>query len=1512
MQQTEVSYTDEIAQAELAADLLIDAEEPDAVAVYEPQNRREANAAVSKLAERFDGLPRAFARAFDAARQTGEMLSDDRFQGLAELVQNADDTGATHVKLLLRSRDLLVSHNGSPVRLNHVLGLATPWLSTKGGSADQLGRFGIGLMTLRALSPSVEVHCSPYHVSLGDPTLSPIDPPVLPRGFQEDGWTTFRIPIETGSVTLEEVVEWLARWDDSALLFLNHVTRLELVSSDGRQLRELALSRLHLGEALGNIGASTAASRLRAEASDGRAWVLYSTAVPSPVGLTRARKATSDLTPISVALPLMPVKAGMIYAGLPVASSRLPVFISAQFDPLANRRGFIDNEWNRALIPLVAELWAYCVLDLFGRRPRLAWPTIPLSESIDGVAWGPLILRLEEAFLDYSRHEIANRLSFPLSGGETISLNELAVEEQPLEGILTESETARLAELPAALPAEVRDRKGVWRQVMDEWRCSETGLPDPVSVETALDLLADESRSVDSTIALAAAGLDEGLDEQLMELPCVISEDGHHLVPPSEDSPDAISLDATLLARQLGIVTILHRAHRKGSESANRLLEWLIDSGSLIDGTNDLEVISRLAAAGRSGRRLQKPLTDEQVIALRNTFEQMEIPTRRQLGPDVGSAILLECYIYEGETILELDACPHDAYLPRRIDRETESFAVAAEETPGLKWLSDKYAELLRSPIGRTGIGPQRFLRYLGANVAPILHQHPKQVQRYQSSPRKGLPIGIAGSPAERANEMRKLDARFTLEDYESPDLQAVVNDISLESRKRTRRKRASALIAAMGRAWERNLSEFAEVDAAFDRNSWLPRGLTRAFWLWQVGDVPWLDDERGNARRPLELMVRTHGNVAIYGDDSMDFLHRDLNRLNRIAVMRAIGVSSDPNRSQLVDRLRRLRDEKDEDELVNSVGDVKQEAAIVYKALARDLERRTRSELNPTQLRKEFERGQGLILTESGWLPPRGVLEGPPIFGNLRAFAPLVADTDRLWRALNLKGPTPDDCLKVVQRIAWKGGEPDNSEKTILLETMRKLAEDYAEARIPKPNRQRFTRLALWTSKGWMRKRPVFATNDPILSRGLMDLLPLWEPGGDLVQFRSLIRPLGVTEIRTDDAVIVEPMLAIEDSYATEMLRSAMSLLREDLARNEPPLAASGKVPWDTLERLSVYVHPSLSLRVPALSKHLGREYISEVDAKLDIAQEKMFIRNPLALPRVDIGGSALSEVFRGNGRSLAHAWRAACDKADQGIEAMKLELALQRQERQKAEFEEEMERRTALLQEQTAKAKVTASANTSNRSSSRAGRREKKKAAELGAPRTLVDPYSLQIVDRRGRIDEPDKKDRPPKNHDKRLVEPKAVSSIRRNRTPLPGYSQEDKEDVGMELARMILSSDDNEIVDIRNQRGVGADAIDNLKNYYELKVSAGAEPDHVTLTASEVKRALNNPEFFLVVVSGVESTEARPKVRVFVDPLNQLRQDFSGKITLSGIRSTKSLVYDFEPSEDSGSTPNGEQQI
>ena len=968
------------------------------------------------------------------------------------------------------------------------------------------------------------------------------------------------------------------------------------------------------------------------------------------------------------------------------------------------------------------------------------------------------------------------------------------------------------------------------------------------------------------------------------------------------------------LARQLGVVTILHSAHLQDNEAARLLLEWLEECGALIDGTDDLEVLNRLAAAGRSDKKLQEPLTDEQVMALRDAFERMELVTRRQLGPDVGRAISLECYTSERKGIRTFNCRPRDAYLPKKIDRETDSFATAAEQTPGLKWLSDRYAELLRSPTGRRGVGSQQFLRLLGANAAPILRKHPNQVQRYVGDHRKGLYLQIEGSPQERIVEMHKHGASHTLQEYDSPDLLAVVEDISRELKKRTRRKRAAALVETLGRAWERTLSDFAEVDSVYAQRHWQPRGLMRAYWLWQVGDVAWLDDESGTARRPLELRVRTPGNAAIYGENSPDFLHRDLQQFNRRVVMRAIGVSSDPSRSELVDRLRRLRDDPNVVDSENSSGSVEQEVAVVYKALAHDVNMPSRSELSRAQLRREFESGRGLVLTDMGWLPPRGVLAGPPIFGNLRAFAPSVADTDGLWQALNLRKPSPEDCLKVVQRIARKGEEPDSSDKTILLETMRALAAHYSEGDTPKLYKRRLERLALWSSKGWERKRPIFATSDPMLANGLRDQIPLWEPGGDLEQFRSLIGPLRVKEIQTKDAEVIEPALAVEDSDATDLFRLAIGFLREDLARNEPQLAANLKVPWDALEGFSVFTHPTLSLRVPALSEEIGQEYLSEVDAKMDIAQGKVFVRDPLTLPRVDIGGRALAEVFGGNPRRLSLAWRAACDKTDEGIEARKIDLAHQRAERTMAQIEEEINRRTARLQERTAGEKQSSGGTTSKRSASGVsgpGNKGKKKAAELGAPRTLVDPNSLRIVDQRGRIDEPTQKTRPRRDRGKRLVEPNEVSTTLHNRTPLPGYSPVDKEDVGMELATRILSSDDNEIVDIRAQRRVGADAIDSLKNFYELKVSAGVEPDQVTLTPPEVERALNTPDFFLVVVSGVEGTDARPKVRVFVDPLNQLRQTYSGKIKLSGIRSAKSLVYEFEPNGDSGSTPNGEQR-
>jgi len=121
-------------------------------------------------------------------------------------------------------------------------------------------------------------------------------------------------------------------------------------------------------------------------------------------------------------------------------------------------------------------------------------------------------------------------------------------------------------------------------------------------------------------------------------------------------------------------------------------------------------------------------------------------------------------------------------------------------------------------------------------------------------------------------------------------------------------------------------------------------------------------------------------------------------------------------------------------------------------------------------------------------------------------------------------------------------------------------------------------------------------------------------------------------------------------------------------------------------------------------------------------------------------------------------------------------------------------------------------------------------------------------------------------------------------------------------------VLSSDRDDIVDIRTQRGVGADAMDHLKQFYELKVSAAEEPESITLTNAELQRAKSTTDFFLVIVSGVEEgTDARPTVRIIPRPLDQLEQSVRGTMVLSGVREAKSIIYDLAPENESAASDN-----
>ena len=1427
---------------EEAARLLF--QDPGAVTDFAARGETDARRAVQELARLFAEAPGVFTAALDGARAGAETLTTDRLQGLAEIIQNADDAHASFVHLRTIDNRLIAVHDGDPVTLSDVLALTTPWLSNKTDNEIATGRFGIGLMTLHALSDVLDVHSGPYHIRLGQPTISAIESSTLPLGLSEEGWTAICVPLRPESVTADDIAAWIGRWDDSALLFLRSVREVTVFDPMGVAVRTLHLSWRNHRPAISPIGGHELnVQRRRARAPDGRAWLVHSTEAPKPPHVRRIRKAAGATVPLGLALALKPGDRGVIYAGLPLTATSAPLRANAQFDPVTSRTGLASTAWNLAMLPLLADLWVGLVKDLFAQNPKAAWKAIPLSgEVVQPEDPDAVVPRLEALLLDRARSELALDAALVVEGAPVL-IRDLAVEDAALEGVIEPAEVASLAGLGASLPRSARDPAGRWRLVLDDWRASGAALADPVKVADALQLLQDPQRSVAATIELAAAALEHGLSTQLVDLPFVTTSEGRRIAPPTAGSVEVLTVSQSRLADQLGMGVGLAPEHLAATEPARTVLAWLRKVGAVIDEPRAEHVVRRLAAAGRAGTQFSEPLTDEQLRALRDAFEQLPVDERSALGPDVGRAIKIGVFRYDSRGRMQRGtARPGEAYLSRAVDREPDSFAVAADKTPGLLWTDNRYVDQLKSSLGRVGgLGAQKFLGLLGAERAPRLVRHPGLQARY-SDRRLGLPAGIDGSPSERARALRSLGARWTLDDVDSPDLRAVVADIAADRSAAHRRDRAGALVGALGRAWDR-LVDRADVVAAVDDYGWRSRGTVKAFWLWSVGATAWLDDADGVPRAPLDLRLKTPGTVALHGAGASGYLRPEFDAPNRREVLAALGVSGEPTIRDLVQRLRAIQALSPQPESVAA------DCAMAYQAIAERLAHRESpaGDLSERELRAAFAEGQGLVLTDVGWRAPSQVFGGAPIFRRRRAFVPQVPATDRLWAALQIRQPTAEDCLRVVGEIARTRRAPDQGDEVVLLETLRRIARLLSSmATASRPLARRLAALPLWTTLGWTSQRPVYGVEDPTLVDALRAEVPVWLPGGDLAQFETLLAPMRITRLGTERTSVVAPESGVRDEDATELLSAAVSLLQDDLARNDAQTAGALKISWDELRDFEVRVDPDLRVRVDGL---VGRPS-AEVDtaSKADIGTQALYLRESRLLRQVDAGGRSIAGLFAAaDQRQLAQAWLAACIAAEEGRTGQRLRLAAEEAAAERTAREREMAERAAALGEEIAKRqkgrrKGPADGTKKDSGGGAQGRGESPKAPER-RPRVLVDPATLVVLNPEGR---PGAKAGSTANNRRGggskgpLRTPDRRGGAPRGGTSAPTFTPLDKESVGMALVRTVLAGDEEEIADLRAQHGVGADAIDKLDRFFELKVHLGDEPDVIRLEESSIPAA------------------------------------------------------------------------
>ena len=625
------------------------------------------------LAEEFARAGGTVTQMIENARSAAKSLSPDPLQGIAEIVQNANDVGASNVRFVLSRSELTVFHDGRPVNLRDLHSLAAPWLTTKRDDSRATGRFGIGLATLHTISDYFDLHSADYHVRLGDPTLESVEPADLGSVNGALNETVMRVPLSNHRITADELFDWCDRWDDTSLLFLESVREIQFVAGQRQTLLKLEWLE-EVSYAATIAGDDVGVVRRTARSRHGQVWDVHRAEVSSPAGLKRAHKKTDKVTPIAVALAgdESPVTEGEIHAGLPLVRSSYPLRANGQFDPVTSRQGLTGTEWNLALAEKVVDLWNAAMLQTFATNPRIAWGNVPLGDDDDSIS-DPLLRHLRD-LLSERVPRCAGNVKLAVES-DMVPLPDMAYETSSLAGLLTPEETADLAGRSETVPESARDANGVWRQVIDDWRSKDVPSPTEVSVDMALVLIDQPERGLGSVINIAAAALGADLENRLLETQFVRDVDGNQHAP-SDTLPILID-ESGGLAETLGIGTVIDPAFLADTDQAVLVRKWLESSGILTFAKDNSQILRRLASTGERDTTFEQhplALSDGQLQVLREALEALGKDTWEELGPGIGQTITFQCFQFTGRNRkASTYARPCDAYgtavgLPDRSD----------------------------------------------------------------------------------------------------------------------------------------------------------------------------------------------------------------------------------------------------------------------------------------------------------------------------------------------------------------------------------------------------------------------------------------------------------------------------------------------------------------------------------------------------------------------------------------------------------------------------------------------------------------------------------------------------------------------------------------------------------------------------------------------------------------------------------------------------------------------------
>ena len=298
-----------------------------------------------------------------------EELYPDQAHFLFELLQNAQDTGATEASFMLNSEMLTFEHDGRPFAERDIEGITNIGMGSKAADPDTIGRFGVGFKAVFAYCETPRVFSPTFSFLIESLVLPREIAPPTDLGNRTRFEFPFNNPKKHASIAFAEIADGLKGLSETSLLFLSSLEAVNWKikgAAHGNVLR-LRHSDYHTEILEQTDGKATSSSHFLRFDQPVEGLSGQSVSVAYPLRYLADQSVFDAKIPISKQMRLAPAEVGQVSVFFPCEkeTSGLRFHLNAPFVPELSRASVKETPANT---PLFRQLATLCASSLHQLR----------------------------------------------------------------------------------------------------------------------------------------------------------------------------------------------------------------------------------------------------------------------------------------------------------------------------------------------------------------------------------------------------------------------------------------------------------------------------------------------------------------------------------------------------------------------------------------------------------------------------------------------------------------------------------------------------------------------------------------------------------------------------------------------------------------------------------------------------------------------------------------------------------------------------------------------------------------------------------------------------------------------------------------------------------------------------------------------------------------------------------------------------------------------------------------